>query len=176
VKGTKRFRYYVTRDPSPDQPAWRVSAHDVERIVRTRIEALLLDRDRIARLVVAVDPQQVSQVISVSTRLAESGSLLLDPATIGIDRINLCEDRIDIMITETGLLRACEIIAPHAPPATITLSAPGDRQHLTYKSGVDKAAESGGYFRASRKLPFYLSFMDCLVRDAVRGGRVSIPI
>jgi site-specific DNA recombinase len=127
VKGTKRYRYYVTRDPSPDQPAWRVSAHDVERIVRMRIEALLLDRDHIARVVVAVDPQRVDAAISAAARLAETGSPLLAPATIGIDRINLHESRIDIVIAAGRLLRACEIMALDAPPATITLSAPVER-------------------------------------------------
>jgi hypothetical protein len=127
VKGSKRYRYYVSRDPSPEQPSWRVSAHDVERIVRTRIEALLIDRNRIARLVVAVDPRQVDAAIAAAARLAAMGPLLAEPAVIGIQRINLDEDRIDIVVREKSLLRACGIPAADDHHGTITLSAPVER-------------------------------------------------
>lgn len=126
VKGSKRYRYYVTRDPSPEQPAWRVSAHDLERIVRTRIEALLLDRNRIARLVVTVDPRQVDAAIAAAAKLVAAGSLLVEPATVGIERISLHEDRIDIVVQERSLLSICGIAADHHHN-TITLSAPVER-------------------------------------------------
>ena len=51
TKPSVRYRYYVTR---PDQldgtPAWRVSAHDLEKLVCERIAALLLDQQAIAAL------------------------------------------------------------------------------------------------------------------------------
>lgn len=47
-KGNRRFRYYVTR---PDQlhgtPAWRLNAHDLERLVCDAIAALLTDKHRL---------------------------------------------------------------------------------------------------------------------------------
>jgi hypothetical protein len=50
TRGTKRYRYYATRDATSDAPAWRVGAHDVERLVVAQLSTLLLDRNRIARL------------------------------------------------------------------------------------------------------------------------------
>ena len=43
-KGTKRYRYYVTRpDDVADGPAWRVPAKDMELIAREQLASLLLD-------------------------------------------------------------------------------------------------------------------------------------
>ena len=41
-KGNKRFRYFVTRpDEVEGTPAWRVNAHDLERMVCAELAKLL---------------------------------------------------------------------------------------------------------------------------------------
>jgi site-specific DNA recombinase len=127
VKGSKRYRYYVTRDPSSEQPAWRVSAHDIEQIVRTKIKELLLDRNRIARMVIVVDPRRVEPAVAAAAQLAASPSMLDDPAALGINQIKLLDDRIDLIVNQHKMLSACGIEAGDENDAQITLSAPVER-------------------------------------------------
>ena len=51
TKPGKRFRYYVTRsDQLGDAAAWRVSAHDLGRLVCDRLSELLTDRQLLCDL------------------------------------------------------------------------------------------------------------------------------
>ncbi|PTQ13329.1 hypothetical protein CLG96_04305 [Sphingomonas oleivorans] len=127
VKGAKRYHYYVTREPSAAEPAWRVAAQDIERIVAARVEALLRDRNRLARLVAAVDPRQVETVAAAAERLATTQAILADPAAIGLEQIGLHEDRIEIILRARDLLRACNVTVEDDLEERITLTAPVSR-------------------------------------------------
>ncbi|WP_156677982.1 recombinase family protein [Sphingomonas profundi] len=111
TKGGRRYRYYVTRDPSMDEPAWRVSAWDVERLIDERMRTLLRDRTRIIRLAVTVDPRRAGQTADAAQRIANEPSVLAQAGALGIERIALHEDRLDIIIREGDLLRRCGIEA-----------------------------------------------------------------
>jgi len=114
VKGTKRYRYYATPEASDDQPAWRVSAHDLETIVRDQLKALLLDRNRIARMVAEIDPRN-----AIAAKLAAMGRI----CGIAIERIDLREDHLTIQIDQPMLLRLCGLDASADDQRSITLSA-----------------------------------------------------
>lgn len=120
VKGSKRYRYYATREASDEQPAWRVSAHDLERIVREQVQASLRDRNRLARMVAAVDPRSVQTVINDAATLASSGRI----REMAIERIDLQEDHLTIRIDEVRLLRILGLNATSQERASIILSAP----------------------------------------------------
>ena len=48
VKGKVRYRYYITRPDLVDEAkAWRVSGHDLERLVGERIASFLADQSEL---------------------------------------------------------------------------------------------------------------------------------
>jgi DNA invertase Pin-like site-specific DNA recombinase len=107
TKGAKRYRYYVTHDYSDDQPAWRVGAHDLEQIVARRIEALLLDRNRIGRAAANIDPRMMERTIAAAALVAHSGQILPNLKSLGVERIDLADDRLSITIRQQALLGWC---------------------------------------------------------------------
>ena len=102
VVRSRRYRYYVTRDASAGGPAWRVGAHDLERLVAARFSELLLERGRIARMVAAVDPRRVESAVAAAAEIATRGMLLGNAPALGIRRIKLGEDRVGVVIDERG--------------------------------------------------------------------------
>src|SRR3546814_9286041 len=103
-KAGRRYRYYVTR---PDQlagsAAWRVPAHDLERLVCDRIAALLNDPQAVHGLVPDASAETLSRLLAEAERqhiLLTTGSahdrIQLLSATV--DRITLHEDHIDLAI------------------------------------------------------------------------------
>jgi len=73
TKPGKRYRYYVTRsDQIDDAPAWRVSAHDLERLVCERLAELLGDQLLICRLVGEGDAEAVQRIIAAGDLAAAS--------------------------------------------------------------------------------------------------------
>lgn len=71
-KGNRRFRYYVTR---PDEvegiPAWRVNAHDLERMVCAELAKLLSDAQTICNLMGPADAREIEKAILNASNLAE---------------------------------------------------------------------------------------------------------
>lgn len=125
-KGSKRYRYYATREPSAEQPAWRVTAHDIEQLVVDRVRALLLDRNRITRAVLAIDPRAIDRTVAAAAELAHTRNLLAHLRSLGIERIDLTEEQLAITIREDCLLERLEL--PRA-------DAVENRIHLTSKVG-----------------------------------------
>lgn len=71
-KGNRRFRYYVTRpDEVEGARAWRVNAHDLERIVCAELAALLSNAQAVCDLVGPADAQQTERAILHARNLAE---------------------------------------------------------------------------------------------------------
>ncbi len=128
-KGERRYRYYVTRpDALEDGPAWRVSAHDLERIICDRVAELLTDRLSLHDLVTDHDAQTAQRVIAAGDHAestlrdgsARDRAKLLQAI---IQRVTLGESQVTIDITTASLLTA--LGAEAAPPQSdelITLS------------------------------------------------------
>lgn len=74
TKGPRSYRYYVTRpDLLAGAPAWRTAAHDLEKIVRTRIAKFLSDPSELAQLVSAgADLHQAEEAQSRAASLSET--------------------------------------------------------------------------------------------------------
>ena len=116
TKGTKRYRYYVTRPDALSeggQPAWRVAASDLERLVVQRIEALLVDRSAIYDLVLAtgIDIAMLDRILrqgAVMTAKLIDGTAFDKRATIQplVSQIALHEHHLDITIDSSRLLAA----------------------------------------------------------------------
>ncbi len=113
-KGSKRYRYYITHaDAGIDaaNPAWRVSAHDLERIVIDRLRAFLTEgsavhaavadhvtetRDAHAAIVAAADA-----ALDLGKSASRERAALLDRY---IERIRLRADSVDIEVRRASLL------------------------------------------------------------------------
>lgn len=122
TRGSRRYRYYVTREPSGEEPAWRIGAHDIEAIVEGRVKALLSDADRVRRISIGIDPRQAEAVACAAAQVA-GASLLLKISHLGLQRIDLHEGRVDMMIGERELLRACGMAVPGDHDAVIAIAA-----------------------------------------------------
>ena len=109
TKPGKRYRYYVTRsDQLDDAPAWRVSAHDLERLVCERLSDLLMDQQFLCDLVSGAPADVIQQVLATADLAAatlRSGSVreraMLLPQIIS--RIDLNEGGIDLTVGKVML-------------------------------------------------------------------------
>ena len=130
-KGQKRYRYYVTRDDQLNgSPAWRVSAHDLERLVCHEVLRFLTDRHSVqnAFLDTRDDVQKLAHVLEQSSNAAT----ILENGMAGdkqrllktlVSRIQLQEDAIEISIAPSALLTfsGSELYASEdEPPVTLT--------------------------------------------------------
>jgi hypothetical protein len=91
-RGSRRYRYYVTREPSGEEPAWRIGARDIEAIIEDWFKAFLLDADRVRCMAIGVDPCQAKSAACAAAQLA-SIALLPKLSHLGLRRIDLHEDR-----------------------------------------------------------------------------------
>ncbi len=104
TKPGKRYRYYVTRSDQLDEsPAWRVSAHDLERLVCDRLSELLTDRQSLCELAGDAAADVVQQLLAKADLVAATlcNGPAADRATLLADiitRIDLREEAIDLTI------------------------------------------------------------------------------
>ena len=110
-RGRKRYRYYVTRPDEVDgAPAWRVNAHDLERVVCEQL-AQRLEAERIVHRVTvttnldAHDVLQLTEKATDITAILQSGkahrrSDLLERI---MARVDLQKERITIALDQAGL-------------------------------------------------------------------------
>jgi site-specific DNA recombinase len=111
-KGQKRYRYYITRDDQLDgSPAWRVSAHDLERLVCNEVLRFLIDRHSVQNAFpdTCNDVQHLKHVLEQSTNAAtilHSGMAGAKQRLLKslVSRIRLQEGAIEISITPSSLL------------------------------------------------------------------------
>ena len=120
TKPGRRYRYYITR---PDQldgtPAWRVSAHDLEQLVCSRLSELLADKHALCGLTSDADAEAIHAMLQKADLAA--ATLRSGPAreraellAAIITRIDLGEECIEMTVDATklaavlGLERAAE--------------------------------------------------------------------
>ena len=112
TKPGKRYRYYVTRsDMIDDAPAWRVSAHDLERLVCDALSRHLGDQQMLCDLA-GSSSADVIQTMLAQADLA-AATLRSGPAgeraellVAMIARIDLHEDGIDLTLDNAMLAKA----------------------------------------------------------------------
>jgi hypothetical protein len=143
----QRYRYYVTRpDQTTDQPAYRVSAHDLEQIVTTRVAAYFAAQSNIADLAPAdIEAHALQQALTktdITAATLRSGTAKAKHAIITqvLSQAILHEDRVNLTLSINGLAEILGIpLDPSAVP--ITLSVPAHRERRGHQVRLMIAGE-----------------------------------
>ena len=108
VKGPKRYRYYATHEAhvTPDRPAQRIAAHDVEKIVVARLATYLGDPAARVGEQSEMDAAMTSQMIDAtasSLTMLTSGTPVQQRAVVLdlVETITLHDHRVDIAVRST---------------------------------------------------------------------------
>lgn len=136
TKSGLRYRYYVTQ---PDQldgsPAWRVSAHDLEKLVCDRLAEMLVDQQVLCSLAGDGDNHAqrlqlllASSDIAAVTMRSGSAAARISLLEVMVERIMLADDRVEIEVCLAKLLTALgSIDAGPAHPQTLALTCSATR-------------------------------------------------
>lgn len=143
----QRYRYYVTRsDQATDQPAYRVSAHDLEQIVTTKLASYFAAPSNIAGLAPAdIDAHALQQALAKADLAAatlRSGTAKAKHAIITkvLSQATLHEDQVELTLSPTGLADTLALpLDPSLP--SITLSVAAQRQRRGHQIRLMIAAE-----------------------------------
>jgi len=122
TKPGKRYRYYVTRSDQLDGIlAWRVSAHDLERLVCDRLSDLLTDQQFLCDLAAGASAEVIQQLLakadltaaSLRSGPARERAALLAPI---IRRIGLGEGGVELTVDKSllGITLGLDTIAESA--------------------------------------------------------------
>jgi site-specific DNA recombinase len=109
TKTGRRYRYYITRPDMLDgSPAWRVSGHDLEKLVCERLSIQLSDQQFLCDLAGEVDTETVRQMLAKADLLAatmRSGSAFdrAEFLTSIVARIDVLEECIELTIDPAKL-------------------------------------------------------------------------
>jgi DNA invertase Pin-like site-specific DNA recombinase len=128
---TQRYRYYVTRpDQTKDQPAYRISAHDIERIVISRLATYLAVPSNIANLAGSdIDAHALQQALAKADMAAatlRSGSTQAKHEIITqmLAQAVLHEDRVELTLSQSGLAELLHIErSPLSAPIILSIAA-----------------------------------------------------
>jgi hypothetical protein len=129
----QRYRYYVTR---PDQvlgnPAFRVSAHDLEQIVTEKLAGFFASPSNIAALASPeIEAHALRQALGKADLIAatlRSGTAKSRHEIVSavLAKATLFEDRVELALSPDGLAGALEC-SIRAGRASLTLSVPATR-------------------------------------------------
>lgn len=143
----QRYRYYVTRpDRTSDQPAYRVSAHDLEQIVTTKLAVYFAAPNNIAGLALAdIEAHAFQQALSKADLTAatlRSGTAKAKHAIITtvLSQAVLHQDRVELALSPAGLAEMLAISLDSSLPS-ITLSVPAHRQRRGHQIRLMIAGE-----------------------------------
>jgi hypothetical protein len=171
---TQRYRYYVTRpDLAKDQPAYRISAHDIERIVTGRLAAYLAVPANIANLAGSdIDAHALQQALAKADMAAatlRSGSTQAKHQIITqmLAQAVLHEDRVELTLSQSGLADILGIaLNPQSAPIILSVTAnrlrhgrqirlviEGEGQIAKTVTATGRAAPTGSLARAKSPSP-----------------------
>jgi site-specific DNA recombinase len=111
AKSSRRYRYYVTRTDQLDgSRAWRVSAHDLEQLVCSKLAEELTDQQFIVSVLGEFGAQQVQKSIAdadlaAATLRSAKARDRADLLTRIVERVDLHEERIDVRLDVDALQR-----------------------------------------------------------------------
>ena len=130
----KRYRYYVTRpNQNTSEPAYRVSAHDLEQIVTAKLAAYFAAPSNIAALthpeIEAHALQQALAKADLAAATLRSGTAQAKHQiiTIVLSRATLHEDGVELELSINGLSELLAI-SREQTATPVTLSVPALRQ------------------------------------------------
>jgi hypothetical protein len=130
-----RYRYYITR---PDQldgaRAWRVSAHDLEKLVCDRLTEMLVDH-QVLHAVVG-DGEGHAQRLQAIIAAGDVAAATLHSSSVAsriplvdamVERIELSHDQVEISVCSAKLLSALGSTEAPAAQPIVTLACPATR-------------------------------------------------
>lgn len=131
ARASRAYRYYVTRpDQIAEQPAWRVSAHDVENLVCSQLHAFMTNQ---RRLMTMLDPNAVTAVTTDKAIgiAEETGATLLNGSAHNkevlirrlVSAVRMEEQRILIELKTADLLSLLALPSIEIDPITIATEA-----------------------------------------------------
>jgi len=130
TKPGRRYRYYITR---PDQldgtPAWRVSGHDLENLVCTRLSEHLMDKQALCRFAGEASTDAIHAALQNADLAAaklRSGSARERAQLLGaiVSRVDLGEECIEMVVDADKLAELITLEQiPNDQPITLTLAA-----------------------------------------------------
>jgi len=143
----QRYRYYVTRlDQSHDQPAYRVSAHDLEQIVTTKLAAYFAAPSNIVGLAPAdIEAHALQQALAkadITAATLRSGTTKAKQAIITsvLRQAVLHADRVELALSPAGLAETLALpLDPTLP--SIMLNVPAHRQRRGHQIRLMIAGE-----------------------------------
>jgi hypothetical protein len=126
-----RYRYYVTRpDLFKDQPAYRISAHDLEQIVTNRLSSYIASQSNVAALAPTdIDAHALQQALAKADMAAatlRSGSTHAKHQIITqmLAQAVLHEDRVELTLSQSGLADILGIaLDPQSAPIVLSVAA-----------------------------------------------------
>jgi DNA invertase Pin-like site-specific DNA recombinase len=126
-----RYRYYVTRpDLFKDQPAYRISAHDLEQIVTNRLARYIASQSNVAALAPTdIDAHGLQQALAKADLAAaalRSGSTHAKHEIITqiLAQAVLHEDRVELTLSYNGLADILGItLNPQSAPIILSVAA-----------------------------------------------------
>jgi hypothetical protein len=126
-----RYRYYVTRpDLFKDQPAYRISAHDLEQIVTSRLARYIGSQSNVAALAPTdIDAHGLQQALAKADMAAatlRSGSTHAKHEIITqiLAQAVLHEDRVELTLSHIGLADILGItLNPQSAPIVLNVAA-----------------------------------------------------
>lgn len=108
VTQKRRYRYYQTRPDCEGGVAWRVTATDIDPLIRSRLATLLEDQHSIVAIAKGYDAESINMALSSAHAMAAK----LQSDAVGesrdiihqiVCRIDLAEDQVAILLNEDGL-------------------------------------------------------------------------
>ncbi|WP_268794729.1 recombinase family protein [Sphingomonas sp. SRS2] len=130
-KGSRNYRYYVTRpEHIDDEPAWRVSAYDVEGLVCSQLADLLRDEAKLIDLTKAqaLAADQTQKVLWAAERAASTFKAGFPPDKEMllhkmIERVSLHDQQISIELRSDGLFQLLGLDPAEIAPIIISTAA-----------------------------------------------------
>jgi len=131
-RGRKRYRYYVTRPEGVDgSPAWRVNAHDLERLICDRL-AEKIGAPNLTRALMdseELDARSLEQTMAKADPIAASlrsdtekkKAALIEAL---VERVDLAETQISVRLNSAGLARALSVPKTADDRAPILIDIP----------------------------------------------------
>ncbi|WP_373473453.1 recombinase family protein [Sphingorhabdus lacus] len=137
-KGVKRYRYYISRIPEgagkTDEPLWRVTATDVEKLVCDQVHELLSSQPKIHALLKRsnADAQLIQRVLrkaDMAAAIVRSGNAVDRSSLVGslIDKVTMYDRQLEVTLSAIDLSSILEIDKDNIQMDEITLSCEVDK-------------------------------------------------
>jgi hypothetical protein len=161
---TQRYRYYVTRpDQTKDEPAYRISAHDIEQIVTQRLAAYFSVPANTASLAPTdIDAHALQQALAKADLAAatlRSGSVVAKHQIITqiLSKAILHDDRVELVLSDAGLADVLTFErSPLSTPIILNVAATrlrhGHQIRLVIE-GEGQGSKTGNEHAAPKGLP-----------------------